>query len=132
MGPRRREVNRRLCHQAGLFYEGEVEVAGASTTRDPAQFKCGSLYAPCHSDKENALILKRSRFLDLAHFATNLAERSKALTKSGIILCIFVLVYDIYFIWDFFRKRCRNGSRRSGRLKSTDIHVTPEAPVPNR
>ncbi|EFX71474.1 hypothetical protein DAPPUDRAFT_60138 [Daphnia pulex] len=38
-------VNRHLAHQAGLFYEDEVEIVGANATRDPGQFKRGSLYA---------------------------------------------------------------------------------------
>jgi len=91
-------VNRRLAHQAGLFYEDEVEIAGATATRDPAQFKRGSLYAVCHSDKEDALILKRSRLLDLAHFAASIAERSKAIIKSGNILKLIVTLHFRLFI----------------------------------
>ena len=58
-------VNRRMAHQAGLFYEDEVEIAGAGSTQDPAQFKRGSLYAVCHSDKDEQQVLMRSRLLDL-------------------------------------------------------------------
>jgi len=101
-------VNRRLSHLDGLFYGGEVEVARATVTRDPAQFKCGSLYAPCHSDEEDALIFKRPRPLDLARFAANIAEGSKAHTKSGTILCIFVLIYDVYFMWFFSENAAAN------------------------
>ena len=59
-------VNRRLAHQAGLFYEDEVEISGAQSTQDPAQFKRGSLYAFCHSEKEEQLMaLTRSRLFDM-------------------------------------------------------------------
>lgn len=76
-------VNRRLAHQAGLFYEDEVEIVGAAATQDPAQFKRSSLYAVCHSEKEDALILKRSRLLDLALLALAGGDRSKSLVKAG-------------------------------------------------
>ena len=59
-------VNRRLAHQAGLFYEDEVEISGAQSTQDPAQFKLGSLYAFCHSEKdEQQMVLARSRLIDM-------------------------------------------------------------------
>ena len=58
-------VNRHLAHQAGLFYEDEVEIVGAQSTRDPGQFKRGSLYAFCHStDKQEQSVLMRSRMLE--------------------------------------------------------------------
>ena len=59
-------VNRRLSHQAGLFYEDEAEIVGTASTQDPAQFKRGSLYAVCHSDKDENLVLTRSRALDFS------------------------------------------------------------------
>ena len=59
-------VNRRLSHQAGLFYEDEAEIVGQASTQDPAQYKRGSLYAVCHSDKEDQMLLTRSRLLDFA------------------------------------------------------------------
>lgn len=73
-------VNRRLAHQAGLFYEDEVEIAGAQLTRDPAQFRLASLYAVCHSsDRGEQRALMRSRAIDLG---LPDAERSPAVRPS--------------------------------------------------
>lgn len=58
-------VNRHLAHQAGLFYEDELEIVGVQATQDPGQFKRGSLYAVCHStDKQEQQMLTRSRMLE--------------------------------------------------------------------
>ena len=77
-------VNRRMSHQAGLFYEDEVEIAGAGSTRDPAQFKRGSLYSLCHTDKDEHEVLMRSRLLDLIQgVSTNSSSSSSSSTTTA-------------------------------------------------
>ena len=76
-------VNRRLSHQAGLFYEDEAEIAGAASTTDPAQFRRASLFAVCHSDKEpERLALNRSRVLDFARTVCSADKRTISVKRS--------------------------------------------------
>lgn len=76
-------VNRHLAHQAGLFYEDELEIVGAQATQDPAQYKRGSLYAFCHStEKEEQNLLSRTRMIDFG-LPAGADANLKANGKSG-------------------------------------------------